>query len=130
MTTTATDPHVFAATADAANVCAHCGFGPNVDVHADPAMSKSIETEERAQMALEEKERADPALEGALRSFMEAKNGIEKSRETLKNADKLLTGMVGDREMPAGTYRQGPYVMKVSDVSAHQRISVKLAKTP
>ena len=80
-------------------------------------------------MSLEERDLDDPALEGQLREWMSFKNGIDSAREDFKKADDALGVMVADREMIAGTYRFGPYVVTVSDVAAHQRVKVRLAKT-
>lgn len=140
---TTTQPHAYTPSAEDAALCADCGEGPNTDAHADGAVPlngasepkrgrgrprKAVESEERAQMALEEKELDDPALEAALGMWMDARAGIEDAREAFKNKDDRLGAMVGDREMIEGTYRFGRYVMTVSDVAAHQRIKVKLAK--
>ena len=142
--TTATDVHVFTPSEADIAVCNICGEGVNTEAHAEGAIPaaptningargrgrprKSIETEERAQMALEERPVDDMALEGALNDWMGAKGGIEASRASFKDADELLSGMVGKREMIAGTYRVGKYVLTISDVAAHQRLKVKLAK--
>jgi hypothetical protein len=84
---------------------------------------------EEPQTSFEERAMIDRELESAITFFLEAQESVADAREGFRNAEKVLQGDVGKREMSAGKYRVGKYILTVSDVAAHQRIRVALAKS-
>jgi electron transfer flavoprotein alpha subunit len=92
----AQDTHTFKAKKGAINVCAHCGFGPNVDVHADrPAANEGAaapakrgrKKAPKTQRTIDDLVIEAPDLEEALDDFQKhagAAKAYRDARHTIK----------------------------------------------
>jgi len=84
---------------------------------------------ENPQRTFNEEELGDPQLISLLDKMDAANVKITKAREDYKNAEKSMQALVAEKEVEPGTYRSGKWVLEISDVAAHQRVKIKLAKT-
>lgn len=71
----------------------------------------------------------DPEINAALEKWYRAEAGLTAARDEERDAMKMLQAIVSQKELDDGTYRAGRFVVTISNVSAHQRVRPKLAKT-
>jgi hypothetical protein len=81
------------------------------------------------QLGFEEKQLDDPQILTALENWNSEKEGMDRARENFRAAEKVLQGLVTEKNLEAGTYRIGRWVVEVSEVAAHKRIRPAIAKT-
>ena len=71
-----------------------------------------------------------PDIVAALTREQHAKEEVDEARQEASNAKKDAEALLSNLEdLPDGSYRSGPFVVRVSSVAAHRRHTVKLAKT-
>lgn len=87
------------------------------------------EANQDPQISMDEIPLEDKAILDAIRSYTQAFEGLTDAKDVLKDRYQMMQGLVGKRDLDEGTYRVGEYVLKISNVAAHQRLRPKLAKT-
>ena len=85
--------------------------------------------EERSQMALGEEEQNDATALAAIEDHQGRRAQLEDAQEAFRSAEKILQGVIQSRNLAPGEHRFGRYIVTLSNVPAHQRIRVRLAKS-
>lgn len=89
----------------------------------------TTEVKDEPQSSFEDAPVEDMNVEVAINRYVSTKDSIEDAKEAFRNAEKVLQGVVGEKDLIDGKYRFGPYVLTVSHVAAHARLRVKKAKS-
>lgn len=80
------------------------------------------------QTSFDEQALEKPAITAALESVQSAREAVAVAKENLAEQEKILDGLLGELDLEEGSHRAGRFVLKVSNVAAHQRFRFKPAK--